>query len=102
LSTQAAIIQLKEQIENVLYPELRPYTSGDRDRPLREARQGPFDFLEWAGILAALVVAVGAALRGGGIKRARDLRAAVHAIVALVQSAETCDLRSTGICARAS
>jgi len=46
--------QLKEQMENLLYPELRPYRRSDRDRLLREARETPFDFPEWAGILAAL------------------------------------------------
>ena len=51
--------QLKELMENLLYPELRPYRRSDRDRLLREARQVPFDFLEWAGILAALAIVVG-------------------------------------------
>jgi hypothetical protein len=50
---------LRELIENLLYPELRPYGRRDRKRLLREAREEPFDFLEWAGILAALVVVVG-------------------------------------------
>jgi hypothetical protein len=50
--------QLKELMKNLLYPELRPYGRGDQDRLLREARQEPFDFLEWAGILGSLVVVV--------------------------------------------
>jgi len=50
--------QLKEQMENLLYPELRPYRRSDRDRLLREARETPFDFPEWAGILAALAIVV--------------------------------------------
>jgi hypothetical protein len=50
--------QFRELIENLLYPELRPYGRRDRERLLREAREEPFDFLEWTGILAALVIVV--------------------------------------------
>jgi hypothetical protein len=51
--------QLKESFENLLYPELRAYGPEDRARLLREARNEPFDILEWAGLLAALVIVVG-------------------------------------------
>jgi hypothetical protein len=50
--------QLREHIENLLYPELRLYQRRDRDRVLREAREESLDYLEWAGILAALVIVV--------------------------------------------
>jgi F0F1-type ATP synthase assembly protein I len=49
---------IKEEIENLLYPELHSYGRSDRDRLLQEARKTPFDFIEWAGILAALVFVV--------------------------------------------
>jgi hypothetical protein len=52
------IQRIKEEIESLLYPELRPYGRSDRDRLLRKASETPFDFIEWAGILAALVLAV--------------------------------------------
>jgi hypothetical protein len=50
--------QLREHIENLLYPELRLYQRRDRDRVLREAREESLDYLEWAGILAALVMTI--------------------------------------------
>jgi hypothetical protein len=50
--------QLKELFENLLYPELRTYGRKDRARLLQEASKEPFDFLEWAGMLAALVLVV--------------------------------------------
>jgi hypothetical protein len=50
---------LKGAIENLLYPELRPYGRGDRDRLLKEASNTQFDLLEWLGILVGLVVVVG-------------------------------------------
>ena len=49
---------IKEEIENLLYPELRPYGRSDRDRLLRNASDTPLEPLEWAGILLGLVVAV--------------------------------------------
>jgi hypothetical protein len=52
------IQKINEEIENLLYPELRPYGRSDRDRLLREAAKTPLDFMEWAGILAALVFVV--------------------------------------------
>ena len=51
--------QFREFIENLLYPELRAYSRQDRARLLRDARSEPFDILEWAGILAALLIVVG-------------------------------------------
>lgn len=51
--------RLSELMENLLYPELRGYGRQDRARLLRDARQEPFELLEWAGILAALVIVVG-------------------------------------------
>ena len=51
--------RLGELMENLLYPELRGYGREDRARLLRDARQEPFELLEWAGILAALVIVVG-------------------------------------------
>lgn len=47
--------RIQEEIENLLYPELRSYGRRDRDRLLREAAKTPLDLIEWAGILAALV-----------------------------------------------
>jgi hypothetical protein len=47
--------RFRELIEDLLYPELRAYSRQDRARLLRDARHEPFDILEWAGILAALV-----------------------------------------------
>jgi hypothetical protein len=51
--------QLKELFENLLYPELRAHGRRDRARLLQEASKEPFDFLEWAGMLTALVLVVG-------------------------------------------
>ena len=51
--------RLSELMENLLYPELRAYGRQDRARMLRDARQEPFELLEWAGILAALVIVAG-------------------------------------------
>ena len=51
--------RLSELMENLLYPELRGYGREDRARLLRDARQEPFELLEWAGILAALVIVAG-------------------------------------------
>jgi hypothetical protein len=49
---------IKEEIENLLYPELRPYGRSDRDRLLRKAKEMPLAPLEWAGILLGLVFTV--------------------------------------------
>jgi hypothetical protein len=50
--------RFKEKIENLLYPELRPYGRGDRDRLLKRASNTPLDLIEWTGILSALVFVV--------------------------------------------
>ena len=50
--------RLRELIENLLYPELQAHGRKDRARLLHEASKEPFDFLEWVGILAALVLVV--------------------------------------------
>ena len=52
------IERIRELIENVLYPELLTYGRRDRDRLLKEASKEPYDFLEWVGMLAALVLVV--------------------------------------------
>ena len=52
------IQKITEEIENLLYPELRPYRRNDRARLLRKASETPLDFIEWLGILAALVFVV--------------------------------------------
>ncbi|MBM3732253.1 MAG: hypothetical protein FJW24_02090 [Acidimicrobiia bacterium] len=67
------------QIENLLYPELRPYGRSDRDRLLQKASETPFDFIEWVGILAALVLVVSLTRYG-----VADLDLADRTAVALV------------------
>jgi len=47
-----------EGCNNLLYPELRTYGRRDRIRLLQEASKEPLDFLEWVGMLAALVLVV--------------------------------------------
>ena len=49
---------IKQETENLLYPELRPYGRDDRDRLLKRASETPFDLIEWVGILASLVLVV--------------------------------------------
>ena len=51
------IARLRIQVENMLYPELRPYGRMERDRLLQAASKTPHDLVEWAGILAALAFA---------------------------------------------
>ena len=46
-------------IEMFLYPELKAIAPHHRDRALKQAKEEPFDFLEWAGILVGIVIAVG-------------------------------------------
>lgn len=48
-----------EKIENLLYPELRPFRRAERARLLKKASETPLDFIEWLGILAALVIVAG-------------------------------------------
>ena len=52
------IERLRELVENLLYPELVTYGRRDRARLLKEASKEPFDFLEWVGMLAALIFVV--------------------------------------------
>lgn len=52
------IQKIREDVENLIFPELRSYGRSDRDRLLREATNTPLEFIEWAGILAALVFVV--------------------------------------------
>lgn len=59
MSAQTIIDQLRQVFENLLYPELQAFGREDRARLFRDARKEPFDTLEWAGILAALVIVVG-------------------------------------------
>ena len=59
MSVQTIMDWLREVIEKLLYPELQVYGPEERARLLRDARKEPFDILEWAGILAALVIVVG-------------------------------------------
>jgi hypothetical protein len=51
------LAMLRMQIENMLYPELRPYERKERDRLLKAASNTPHDLIEWTGILAALAFA---------------------------------------------
>ena len=52
------IQKITDEIENLLYPELRPYRRNDRARLLRKATETPLDSIEWVGILVALVAVV--------------------------------------------
>ena len=52
------VAEIKQQIENLLYPELRAYGRADRDRLLKNASDTPLDLIEWVGILAALAFVV--------------------------------------------
>jgi hypothetical protein len=45
-------------IENLLYPEVRPYGRADRDRLLKKASETPLDMVERLGILVGLVLVV--------------------------------------------
>ena len=58
LTARTSMDRLRELFENLLYPELQAYGRKDRDRLLQEASKEPYDFLEWVGILAALVLVV--------------------------------------------
>ena len=58
MNAKPVIQRIKEEIENLLYPELRPYGRSDRDRLLQKATKTPLDLIEWAGIIAALVLVV--------------------------------------------
>jgi hypothetical protein len=49
---------MRELIENLLYPEVRPYGRADRDRLLKKASEMQLDMVEWLGILVGLVLVV--------------------------------------------
>jgi hypothetical protein len=53
------IATIKREIENLIYPELRPYERADRARLLKKASETQLDVLEWLGILVGLVIVVG-------------------------------------------
>jgi hypothetical protein len=48
------IEKIREQIESLIYPQLRSYGRMDRDRLLREAAKTPLAFIEWARKLTTL------------------------------------------------
>jgi hypothetical protein len=52
------IEDLRKHIEDILYPDLRPFGRTDRDRLLSEAAKTSFDILEWIGILLALALVI--------------------------------------------
>jgi hypothetical protein len=52
------IEELRNVFENVLYPELRGRSRAERQRLLREVADTPFDWVEWMGICASLVLVV--------------------------------------------
>jgi hypothetical protein len=58
MNAKPMIEKVKEVFEYLLYPELGPYGRRDRDRLLTRASETPLDFIEWTGILAALVLVV--------------------------------------------
>ena len=55
---QPNVDRLRELIENLIYPGLRAQGRMERAGLLQEASKEPLDFLEWVGILAALVLVV--------------------------------------------
>lgn len=56
--------KVAEKLEDIVYPELRPYRREDRARMLRKASETPLDLIEWAGILFGLVIVAGATRYG--------------------------------------
>ena len=46
-------------IEKLLYPELKAIAPHHQNHALKQAKEEPFDPLEWAGILVGIVIAVG-------------------------------------------
>lgn len=49
---------VRQKIEDLLYPQLKPYRRNERDRLLRKAAETSLDFFEWTGILAAIIFVV--------------------------------------------
>ena len=47
------------QIEMLLYPKLKSIAPHHQNHALKQAKEEPFEFLEWAGILVGIVIAVG-------------------------------------------
>src|SRR5687767_1138689 len=56
--------KVAEKLEDIFYPELRPFPREDRARMLRKASETPLDLIEWAGILFGLVVVASATRYG--------------------------------------
>jgi hypothetical protein len=50
------INRIAEVLENLAYPELRPYGRAERDRLLEKAGETQLDLIEWLGMLAGLVI----------------------------------------------
>jgi hypothetical protein len=46
--------EIKKQIENVLYPEPRPYGRSERERLLKKALETPLDLIEGIGLRSFL------------------------------------------------
>jgi hypothetical protein len=62
------IQNLRMNVEDLLYPMLRPYSRSDRDRLLAKAKETPLDNFEWMGVLGALAfVALLTRLSSGGL-----------------------------------
>jgi hypothetical protein len=51
--------RIAEVLENLAYPELRPYGRAERDRLLEKASDTQLDLIEWLGILVGLVIVAG-------------------------------------------
>lgn len=47
------------QIEMLLYPELKSIAPHHQKHALKQAKEEPFELLEWAGTLVGIVIAVG-------------------------------------------
>lgn len=45
-------------IEKLLYPELKSIAPHHQNHALKQAKEEPFELLEWAGIIFGLVIAV--------------------------------------------
>ncbi len=46
-------------IEKLLYPELKSIAPHHQNHALKQAKEEPFELLEWAGILVGIVISVG-------------------------------------------
>jgi hypothetical protein len=54
----------RRHVESALYPDLGAVAPHHRERVLKEAKEEPFDLIEWIGILLGLVLAVAATRYG--------------------------------------